>query len=148
MSSIARQRTAKRAEEPDRPRRWWQWLLIYPALGIALLTAAPQWIDKIQALANNIQNRTWAEAVEQRNLFVKNTSCTRLPFSWNPTPSHVNVDALLCDSGDVFVTAQLPNGSLSSYIVPLSRVTAAASDGGGSSAAALILPERALARTT
>ena len=142
---MAHQDSTKPPEQPVRPARWWQWLLIYPALAISLLTAAPQWIDKLQALANNVQNRSYVEAMEQHDLYEKNLSCTTLPFDWYSTPDDVDVDATLCDSGDLYVRAQTPDRKQFTYFVPLERVTGTTKSGGAAQTA-LILPERGLAK--
>lgn len=96
------------AEGAQSPRKWWQWLLLYPALGIALVTAAPQWIDKGRAWYNGTKLASYADAEKQNAMWRKNLSCSAVPFAWYANPNNVRVDATICDSGDVFVRASTP----------------------------------------
>jgi hypothetical protein len=102
--------------------KWWHWLLIYPTLGVSILTAAPQWIDKLQALKNNVRDRDYREAEEQRALYAKNLTCTTAPFDWFLNPDNVNLDATICESGDIYVRASAPGRPAAVYFVPLQRV--------------------------
>jgi hypothetical protein len=102
--------------------KWWHWLLIYPTLGVAILTAAPQWFDKIQAFTNNVRDRDYREAEEQRTLYAKNLTCTTAPFDWYLNPDNVNLDATICESGDIYVRASAPGRPAAVYFVPLQRV--------------------------
>lgn len=104
------------------PMKWWHWLLIYPTLGVSILTAAPQWIDKVQALRNDIRDRDYREAEEQRTLYAKNLTCTTAPFDWFLNPDNVNLDATICESGDIYVRASAPGRPAAVYFVPLQRV--------------------------
>ena len=47
------------------PTKWWQWVIIFPTLAISILSAAPQWVDKGQALFNGVEDRGWEEAKQQ-----------------------------------------------------------------------------------
>jgi hypothetical protein len=104
------------------PSRWWQYLLIYPTLVVSVLTAAPQWLDKFQALANNVDSGGYREAKLQKDLYAKNLDCTTAPFDWYLNPNNVNLDATICESGDIYVRASSPNKPGSFYFVPVERV--------------------------
>jgi hypothetical protein len=91
------------------PKRWWQWLMIYPALGISLLTAAPQWYDKVGARLQAVKGDSLAAAQEQNLLWRRNLDCTAAPKAWVNNPSNVKIDATICDSGDIFVRAVTPD---------------------------------------
>lgn len=111
------------------PARWWQWILLYPALGISLLTAAPQWFDKAQS--------AWAgtkvpleDAEKQSKLWRRNLTCAAAPFNWHNNPSNVKVDATICDSGDIFVRAATPaNGQFFKW-VPIEEIVQSPPVGG------------------
>jgi hypothetical protein len=104
------------------PNKWWHWLLIYPTLLISILTAAPQWFDRIQALANDVQDRSNREAEEQSALFAKNLTCTTAPFDWYLNPNNVNLDATICETGDIYVRASAPNRSSRYYFVGVDKI--------------------------
>jgi hypothetical protein len=113
----------KKAKEPSNtPQRWWQWVLIYPALVISLLTASPQWIDMVQKRAQGINRATAAEAEKQTLLWKRNLSCSASPFSWYNNPSNIKIDATICDSGDIFVRAITPTNDQFFKWLPLEDV--------------------------
>ncbi len=113
----------ERAKRPPKtPQRWWQWVLIYPALVIAMLTAAPQWVEMYRKSTENIKVASVADAEKQAQLWRKNLSCSAAPFSWYNNPSNIKIDATICDSGDIFVRAATPgNGQFFKWL-PLEDV--------------------------
>jgi hypothetical protein len=102
--------------------RWWRWVLIYPILAIALVTAAPHWIEKTLAAVNNTSNRSLTEAKIQSALWSKNLPCTALPFNWYVNPNNIQLDSTICDSGDIFVRASTPDRRRHFYWIPVARV--------------------------
>jgi hypothetical protein len=90
------------------PSKWWQWIIIYPTLAISILSAAPQWIDKVQALSNGVEDRSWEEAKQQQDAWRANLTCSAAPFDWYSTPENLKVDATICNSGDIFVRVSTP----------------------------------------
>ena len=104
------------------PKRWWQWLLVYPALGISLVTAAPKWTDGVLAAYHNVQNRSYSEAKLQADRWAKNLPCTAFPLNYNSTEAGVRLDATICNSGDIFVRASTPDNKSHFYWVPVERV--------------------------
>jgi hypothetical protein len=123
--------SSRREPRPKTPQRWWQWILLYPAFAVALITAGPQWIDKGRALALGVKGGSAAEAEKQAQLWRKNLSCSAAPFAWFNTPSTVKVDATICDSGDIFVRASAPDNSNYFKWVPLEDVLRSAGQSGG-----------------
>lgn len=97
------------ADDAPPPKKWWQWLALYPALGVALLTALPQWFDRGLAVYHNVSASSYAQAEEESAMWHKNLSCAAAPFAWYSNPNNVRVDATICKSGDVFVRASTPD---------------------------------------
>lgn len=93
----------------DKPKSWWQWILIYPALALALLTALPDWLERIEAWQVNIEKDKLAEANRRNAFFRANIDCLAAPFDWVETPDSVRVDATICDSGDLLLRVEAPN---------------------------------------
>jgi hypothetical protein len=141
---------------PGGPAKWWHWLLIYPTLAVSILTAAPQWFDRIQALANDVRDRNFREAEEQSALYAKNLTCTTAPFDWYLNPNNVNLDATICESGDIYVRASAPDRPSAYYFVAVDRIlgvdepartkVAAAAAGSARFTAAAVDPEDLLIR--
>jgi hypothetical protein len=90
------------------PTKWWQWVIIYPTLAVSILSAAPQWVDKAQALFNGVEDRSWQQAKEQQDAWRANLTCSAAPFDWYSTPENLKVDATICNSGDIFVRVTTP----------------------------------------
>jgi len=109
------------------PSRWWQWFFIYPALGISLLTAAPSWYDKFKAPPGS---SSLADAEKQKQLWEKNRVCASLPFKGFLNPSNVAVDATICNSGDILVTAVTPENRQAYRWFAIEDILPKATDGG------------------
>jgi hypothetical protein len=107
---------------PPAPTRAWQWILIYPALAISLLTALPKWADTALAAVHNVQNRSFSEAKLQSDLWAKNLPCTAFPLNYARTDANVALDATICDSGDIFVRASTSDHHSHFYWVPVDRI--------------------------
>lgn len=93
----------------DKPKSWWQWVLVYPALALALLTALPDWLERIEAWQVNIEKDKLAEANRRDAFFRANIDCLAAPFDWVETPDSVRVDATICDSGDLLLRVEAPD---------------------------------------
>ena len=104
------------------PTRWWQWFLLYPALGVALLTAVPQWLDRALAVVNHTNQDSYKDALAQNKLWKKNISCGGAPSSWYVNPHNVKIDATICSSGDILVRAATPESSDFLRWVPVDEV--------------------------
>lgn len=89
--------------EPEKPKgkntpqRWWQWFFIYPAFGLALLTAAPSWVTMAKEIYLDLQDRSLAEAEEQARLFAENIDCFNQEFQRFTTDDGLTIDATICD---------------------------------------------------
>jgi hypothetical protein len=116
------------AKSSPSPRQWWQWLLLYPSFAVALLTAGPQWYDKISGFRIGV--RSAAEAERQAQLWQKNASCVGLNSEGYLSPSKVAVDATICNSGDILVRAVTPQKAEIYRWLALDDVVSAKKSGG------------------
>jgi hypothetical protein len=124
--------TAKTAGKPAEPQqRWWQWILIYPTLGVSLFSAAPQWVDQLKAAYYEVRNDSYELALRENALWKKNLSCATAPYAWYENPKDVRVDATICNSGDVFVRASSPGGQEVTKWVAVEDMFPSASEGSG-----------------
>ena len=106
----ARKPVRARAEIPaaaaEEPRPWWHWFLVYPTVGVALITAVPNWADQVGAWIKGVSGNSLAAAERQNALWRKNISCVGAPGAWSKYDNGVEMDATICNSGDIFVQAK------------------------------------------
>jgi len=92
---------------------WWQCLLIYPTLAVAVLTAAPTWIDKLSAFAANVPS--YREAREQDEYWRTRHACIAAPFEWSRDTDVGRLEAKVCAPGDVMLTRVMPREGEETY---------------------------------
>lgn len=99
----------KKSKGGESPKSWWQWILVYPALALALITAMPDWLERIEAWQVNIEKDKLAEAKRLDTFIRQNVACLAAPFEWVDAPDSVRVDATICDSGDLLLRVEAPD---------------------------------------
>jgi hypothetical protein len=88
----------------DSPRRWWQWVLMYPAIAIAVFAAVPQFYDWITAIRIGVPFGKVGDAQEQRSAWERNANCVRAVDHITPnSETNYAIDLLTCPSGDILV---------------------------------------------
>ncbi len=103
-------------ENAKSPTSWWQWLLVYPTLGVALVSAIPTWIDHYQASKKGVSTAVLDIANEQDRLWQANIDCTKtLDFRSIKNQHSIEVGAHVCPSGDVLVFIKQPNSEKGIY---------------------------------
>jgi hypothetical protein len=90
------------------PQKWWQWVLVYPALATTLIAAIPTYKEFFNSTELNVPYGDSKKAVLQHDMWKKNATCTLAPYEWFKTESNVHVDATICKSGDVLVRVKNP----------------------------------------
>lgn len=89
---------------------WWQWFFLYPAFGVALVSAIPAWADKYVAITENLGDRTVQEARAQQELFQRNLDCLQVPFFF-VSMGDLKIDPILCSAtGDISIRYESPTG--------------------------------------
>ena len=125
-------RAPKDSESNASPfKKWWQQILLYPAFAVALITAGPQWIDRVKGFRLGVDSASKAE--REAALWTKNATCGANPAKGFLTPRNVAVDATICDSGDILVRAVNEQNPMSLPIykwLPLDDVVKANAAGG------------------
>jgi len=87
--------------------KWWQWLLLYPTLSLAVISAAPTWFGWIQAIRLGVSPGEVAPAREQNRLWEKNFACPQSQeIQWIKTPRNIEIGARVCPTGDILVLAK------------------------------------------
>lgn len=93
------------------PSRWWQWLLLYPTFAIAILTAAPQWFDRLVPLFKETFQSGYVEETELVDFMRKNPECVASPVVWIEATDQTKVDGTICrGTGDVWLRILGANG--------------------------------------
>jgi hypothetical protein len=88
------------------PEKWWQWLLVYPGLAVAL----------IQVVVDYLKSQ---EGKQQVALWTKNISCIEAPFAGVLNEFNVQTSATICKSGDVLVRFIAPGDKRAYRWVPV-----------------------------
>jgi hypothetical protein len=108
------------------PQRWWQWVLMYPtivvALAGALAGAIPQYYQWISAAALGLPIfGNVGDAQQQERTWERNVGCLRGIDHIKPTSStNYSIDLVSCPTGDILVTLtplQNPDQQVSRWII-------------------------------
>jgi hypothetical protein len=95
------------------PKRWWQWVLLYPQVPVAVISALgglllgniPQIIQFVTATRIGVPVAGVAYAQEQAQAWERNAKCHREIEHTKPnTDTNYAIDLLPCPSGDILVT--------------------------------------------
>ncbi|WP_299841174.1 hypothetical protein [uncultured Paracoccus sp.] len=111
---------------PDRePRRWWQWMFLYPTAAALLLTAVPDWVDSLRAFYNDLDRSkiTMAEALARTSRINRNLGCLATPAPLVPAGTS-SVESLICDSGDILIRLVTQDGKRAYEIIETARLLA------------------------
>lgn len=132
-TSAAREkaRASSRPKKSPKPKHWWERIVIYPALLVALVTAGPQWVDRFSAMYQKIDGPSAKAAERQAELWRKNLACSAVPFAWVNSPNNVKIDTTTCTSGDVFIRAITPDNQQFFKWIALDDVVNPGGHGGG-----------------
>ncbi len=95
---------------PKLPFKWWQWLLMYPTLAVAIIGAIPQYQSWWQAHKLKVPANRVSQAEEQLALWNKNAECTKkeIPYSIKTIRNEL-IETTVCPSGDMLVKLQKPD---------------------------------------
>lgn len=93
------------ADQTKAKNSWWQMLLIYPTLLIAVITAAPDWMDSIQAWRQDIDKDKFPRAQKQNEFILSGLAqqmpCLSAPQMFHINPDGLQIDATMCKTGDI-----------------------------------------------
>ncbi|WP_141699207.1 hypothetical protein [Candidatus Thiosymbion oneisti] len=105
-----------------KPHKWWQWVLLYPALFVSVFAAVPTYVETFRSAKIGVQYGESKNAIKQADLWRKNLSCASAPLDPLVTPNNTKVDATICKSGDVLVKIFTPEGDEYYQWVGIDRV--------------------------
>lgn len=99
------------SEPQTSPTRWWQWVLMYPTLGLSLLGAIPTYSNLAQSYLKNVPFDSVAIVNKDDELWDKNAKCFREKEYTGITTNHnIRVEVLMCPNGDILAKVEKPNG--------------------------------------
>ena len=105
-------------DEPVKPQRLWQWLLMFPGIILPLYTALPVWIDKGLASYKQYNSGSAKEAEEQISLASQNMNCLAAPYNYYESVEKLKLDGTICKSGDILIRAVDSNLGSALYFLP------------------------------
>lgn len=98
--------TLRALGDADSRRKWWQWVLMYPALAVALVGAVPQfgqWLSALRMGASPGSNV--ADLKAQQEAWNRNAKCLAEIKRVKPaSQTAYAIDLLVCPSGDILLT--------------------------------------------
>ncbi len=98
------------SHEVQRATKWWQWVLVYPAIVISILGSIPTVLEAVKAYKHDIPMFSSYTAEKQTELYHRNLAClTGAKFNPIKTKDNVEISTLVCDSGDVLLVGKRPD---------------------------------------
>jgi len=99
----------ERVEKGVTAKKWWQWVLLYPAFGTAIVGSIPTVLELHRSFANDVSFGQSAVAVAQVDLWKKNFDCAKTEFQSIINAHNIEVGSTVCVSGDVLLRSKEPN---------------------------------------
>jgi len=100
---------------PSNPKKWWQWLLLYPALLTSVVASIPTFIDIVNATNMGVEWNQKKQATQSDTIWAKNPLCVLHIEPPTVTPFNIAVSATVCESGDILVKISLPTEQNNNY---------------------------------
>ncbi|MCR9157279.1 MAG: hypothetical protein NXH80_08535 [Rhodobacteraceae bacterium] len=98
-------------KEGGAPSKWWQWFFLYPAFGLALLTAIPDWADRVYAVIQGLQRDELDQLKANQELYEANPICMQTSFYWVDSVDGIRVDPIMCEeSPAILLRIKYPEG--------------------------------------
>ena len=103
-------------------RRWWQLLLVYPSLGIALVSATPVLADKAMALYHGTNTSTYSEANSAARHVGEESGLLGEPVRLVQQPGQRQGRRFDLPLGDIFVRVMTPDQKSFYHWLPLDEI--------------------------
>jgi hypothetical protein len=108
--------------------KWWKLVLLYPTLVIAIISAIPTYVELIGSSKLGVPFGNYRAALKENELWKENIECAAAPFAGLANPNNVEVDAVVCLSGNVLVRIKPPQREVTYKWVPLDVAAKQASE--------------------
>jgi len=110
--------------EPTQPHKWYHWVLIYPTLLTTVLASIPTYLELYRSEKIEVPFGEYSRGITVNDLWKRNFECTKTPPDYLVTANKVQVDAIICKSGDVFISGNAPDIGNFFEWVPVEQLTA------------------------
>lgn len=102
-----------------RPVKWWQWIVVYPALAMSLSGNVPALMRQVEAWLKDAPADRIAQLQTQLRLLKENLPCTQeaMNRSAKMRNSNVAIGTAVCERGDVAIVAQ--RADVGAYPLPV-----------------------------
>jgi len=104
----------KTSSQPSKSSQpWWQWVLMYPTLAVAIVGAVPQYQQWLWAVVRGLPpGSDVSELQAQDSAWQQNVDClTRIQHVTPPSETPYAIDLLTCPSGDILLTVRPLNAT-------------------------------------
>ena len=88
--------TASANPAEAKPKKWWQWVLVYPTFVIALVGAVPTFKELYDSKSRDVDFGTSKIAEMRNEMWRKNMTCGMAPMDPLINDFNVAVDATIC----------------------------------------------------
>ena len=106
----------------SRSLAWWQWLLMYPGLAVAVLGAIPTVINGLQAIHLGVDWLEVGYAQKQYNLAMNNMECLKKDGNSVNLRDNTEIKAAICDTGVIWVKVTTANNKTGFQWIDLSTI--------------------------
>ena len=110
--------------EPQAPRRWWQWFLMYPTLVVVLVPAIFQFVQWATAIGYGLSPfGDTKEALGQLHAWERNAGCLKggdIDSLETRSPIDYQIHLLPCPSGDILLTLvplRIPDRQVNRWVI-------------------------------
>lgn len=93
----------------DNQKKWWQWLIMYPTIFIAIIGAIPTALGYYKSWRIGVPFDKTQIALEQNRLWQKNYECSKSEFMSIKSNHNIEVGTIICLSGDILIKVQSPD---------------------------------------
>lgn len=114
--------SAPEAPAEARSLPWWKLVLLYPTLAVSIVSAIPTYLELMNSMRLGVPYGQSDQALRENRLWQDNIDCAAAPFDGLANKQNVQVDAVVCRSGNVLVRVKPPEASTAYKWVPLDSV--------------------------
>lgn len=102
-----------------KPVKWWQWIIVYPALAMSLSGNVPALVRQVEAWLKDAPADRITQLQTQLRLLKENLPCTQeaMNHASKMRNSEIAIGTAVCERGDVAIVAQSPDAG--AYPLPV-----------------------------
>ncbi len=102
----------KEDTENVKPKKWWQWVFLYPTVAVTLISAIPTIIKAFDSFKMDVPFSQVEEAKLQQKMWTENFDCLRTAVFYRVVNKVGSaIESAVCESGDVLIRGKRPEWS-------------------------------------